>query len=208
MVACRYNRWQAESSQIEEIKMQTRIYVLSVVLSSAFAAQNLVFSQEAVAESEKPLEPEKDRAGDAEFDALSKLLTNSIFEGHFTIDGQDAPPKKEQYFLRKVKKLPSGDDWGFQARIKYGDHDATFPLSLPIKWSGKTPVITVDNFTIPGWGTFNARVLISDGKYAGTWQHGKVGGHLYGTIKRDKSSDESAQETIEEPAELDTKNQE
>ena len=56
-------------------------------------------------------------AGQAEFEALSKQLTNSVFEGQFTIDGQDSPPKKEQYFLKKVKKLPTGDYWLFQTRI-------------------------------------------------------------------------------------------
>lgn len=129
----------------------------------------------------------KDEVGPEDFEALSKLLTNSVFEGHFTIDGKDTPPNKEQYFLRTVKKLPAGDFWLIQTRIKYGDHDVTVPLSLPIKWAAKTPVITVDNVTIPGLGTFNARVLIADGKYSGTWQHGKVGGHLYGIIKNDSS---------------------
>jgi hypothetical protein len=26
--------------------------------------------------------------------------------------------------------------------------------------------------------------VIDGGKYAGTWAHGKVGGHLYGTISK------------------------
>ena len=149
-----------------------------------------------------------DQNAEAEFEALSKQLTNCVFEGHFTIDGQDVPPKKEQYFLKKVKKLSTGDYWLFQTRIKYGDHDVTVPLSLPIKWAGTTPVITVDNVTIPGLGTFNARVLIADGKYSGTWQHGKVGGHLYGTIKTEKQNVENLDSKKEEEVDEEASNDE
>jgi len=46
-------------------------------------------------------------------------------------------------------------------------------------------VITMDSFWIPGMGTFGARVLIHSGRYAGTWQHDAVGGHLFGVIKKD-----------------------
>ena len=39
---------------------------------------------------------------------------------------------------------------------------------------------------IPGLGTFSSRVVIYEGRYAGTWQHGDVGGHLFGVLKRDE----------------------
>ena len=45
-------------------------------------------------------------------------------------------------------------------------------------------MITLTRIAIPGLGTFSSRVVIYDGMYAGTWQHGDVGGHLYGTISR------------------------
>jgi hypothetical protein len=40
----------------------------------------------------------------------------------------------------------------------------------------------VDNFTIPGGGTYNARVLIYNKTYAGTWNGGERGGLLSGLI--------------------------
>jgi hypothetical protein len=42
------------------------------------------------------------------------------------------------------------------------------------------------DLNIPGLGTFSAHVVIDGDKYAGTWAHGKVGGHLYGTIEKMK----------------------
>jgi hypothetical protein len=55
---------------------------------------------------------------------------------------------------------------------------------LDVKWAGTTAVITLDDLTIPGLGTFSSRVVIDDGKYAGTWRHDKVGGHLFGVVEK------------------------
>ncbi|MCA9215980.1 MAG: hypothetical protein KDB27_23095 [Planctomycetales bacterium] len=175
--------------------MRSKTFLVSF-FTVLICGSSVLMSQES--EDKKPDDGDAaEVVGRAEFDALSKQLSNSVFEGHFTIDGQETPPKKEQYFLKKVTKLPVGDLWLIQTRIKYGDHDVTVPLSLPIKWSDKTPVITVDNVTVPGLGTFDARVLIADGKYAGTWRHGKVGGHLFGTINSQNEQDGNKAESKE-----------
>ena len=57
-------------------------------------------------------------------------------------------------------------------------------MPLPVKWVGDVPVIAMQNLSIPGLGTFSAHVVIDGQKYAGTWAHGKVGGHLYGKISK------------------------
>lgn len=105
--------------------------------------------------------------------------------GKFTVIGKDdGPLAKEEYTIQKVEKLPEGDKWLISARIKYGQHDVTLPLPLDVKWAGNTAVITLEDTTIPGLGTFSSRVVIDDGKYAGTWRHDKVGGHLFGVIEK------------------------
>ena len=119
--------------------------------------------------------------------ALEKMLSGSKFIGVFTIDGQEGVPAKEEYTIKSVKKLTKGDIWIFQARIKYGKQDVTLPVPVPIKWAGKTPVIEMDSLKIPLLGTFSAHIVIDDGKYAGTWKHGKVGGHMFGEIKKVKN---------------------
>lgn len=113
---------------------------------------------------------------------LQTRLSGSVFEGQFTIDGQPDGPKQEMYELQSVTKLPAGDLWLFKTRIRYGGHDVTVPLPIPIKWADGTPVISVDQLNVPGLGVFDARVVISGDRYAGTWQHGEVGGHLFGRI--------------------------
>ena len=118
------------------------------------------------------------------FKNFEKSMKNVRFTGHFTVIGQDQAPSKETYEIHKVEKLGDGDLWIFTARVKYGDKDIVLPMPLPVKWLGRIPVITMDKVTLPGLGTFSAHVVIDGDKYAGTWAHGKVGGHLYGTIAR------------------------
>ncbi len=88
----------------------------------------------------------------------------------------------ERYEIVSIKHLGKEDVWIIQARIQYGEHDLTVPVPVRIQWAGKTPVITLDRVAIPGLGTFDARVVIHDRKYAGMWRHDDVGGHLFGKI--------------------------
>ena len=128
----------------------------------------------------------KESSTDELFKSFEKSMKNVRFTGHFTVIGQDRAPSKETYEIHKVEKLGDGDLWIFTARVKYGGKDVTLPMPLPVKWLGEIPVITMHNVTLPGLGTFSAHVVIDGDKYAGTWAHGKVGGHLYGTIARMK----------------------
>jgi len=160
------------------------------------------------ADSAKRVAPAAEAAADevqqlhAQF---QKTMNNSTLAGHFTVDGRDLNQlKPERYEIRKVTKLDEGDFWLFNARIKYGDHDVTVPIPVEVKWAGKTPVITVDNLTIPGMGTFDARVVVSDRKYAGTWRHGEVGGLLFGSVestaeKKEDVKDDKSEDPSDDP---------
>lgn len=127
---------------------------------------------------------------EALFKHFGELLSGAKLVGRFTILGKDdGPLPKEEYTISSVSKLPDGDYWLFKTRIKYGQNDVTVPLPLEVKWAGDTPMITLTNFTIPGMGTFGARVVIYNNKYAGTWSHGKAGGHLFGTIEKAETNE-------------------
>ena len=118
-------------------------------------------------------------------DKLAKYLSGTKWTGQFTMEG-NAETRTEHYEIISAEKGEIGDYWNLIARIKYGDHDATIPLPpIEIKFAGKTPVITVDQAFFPGFGKFDARVLIRKGQYAGTWAHsGGVGGHMFGKIEK------------------------
>lgn len=118
---------------------------------------------------------------------FSRLLSGSKLQGSFTITGAESGKQTaEEYHIGKVKK-DEGDFWTFEARIKYAENDYTVPLRLKVLWAGDTPVITLTDLKIMGQGPFSARVVFHQNKYAGTWSHGEVGGHLFGTIVPDSA---------------------
>jgi hypothetical protein len=141
-----------------------------------------------------------DAAMKARYDKFEKLLTGAKFKGSFTLD--DKPLNdlhEEEYDIEKVEKLPEPDLWSIKARIKYGNKDFAVPVPLYVKWAGETPVMTLDNITLPGYGTFSARVVLHVDKYAGTWQHDDKGGHLFGRIILAKHGDSSVKPTTNVP---------
>jgi hypothetical protein len=121
---------------------------------------------------------------------FGETLNGATLTGRFTAGKGDKGDGggQEKYVIDSAKKL-AGDYWLITARIQYGNHDATVPLPLRVLWAGDTPVITLDKFPVPGFGTFSARVLIYDNKYAGTWDGGNHGGVLSGKISKEKPAD-------------------
>jgi hypothetical protein len=74
-------------------------------------------------------------------------------------------------------------------------------MTLPIAWAGDTPMISMTDLAIPGLGTFTCRVFFYGDRYAGTWQHGKVGGHMWGMIERaDGDGEKKEGDKNEKPA--------
>jgi hypothetical protein len=90
---------------------------------------------------------------------------------------------EEKYVIEGVSKL-AGDTWLFRSRFQYGGHDIPLPLPVTIKWAGDTPVITLTDLSIPGMGTYTARVILYRDQYAGTWSGKKGGGQIFGKIVR------------------------
>ena len=101
--------------------------------------------------------------------------------GRSTRTNDDKVIGQEKYVIEKVSKL-TGDTWLFQARMQYGGHDWPVPVPVVIKWAGDTPVISLTNVSIPGKGSFTARVVLYDGQYAGTWAARDHGGQIFGKI--------------------------
>jgi len=120
--------------------------------------------------------------------AFTRQMENCVLVGTFTVDGQTEgdPLKPERYEIESAVKA-SGDLWVFTVRIKYGKLDTKLPVTVPLLWAGETPMVSLTNASIPGLGEgFSARVLFHEDRYAGTWQHGKVGGHMFGRIEKAK----------------------
>ncbi|HEV2843400.1 MAG TPA: hypothetical protein VG477_01025, partial [Thermoanaerobaculia bacterium] len=102
--------------------------------------------------------------------------------GSFTTDGHAGrPPQADRYEIVSVEK--AGDDlWRFNS--KCCGLNGAIPFVVPMRFNGDTPMIMMTGTSLPGLGTFSARVFFYGDRYAGTWQHGQVGGHMWGRIEK------------------------
>jgi len=120
---------------------------------------------------------------------FADVMNSAILEGSFTIDGRngDKPPPKDKYIIDSVQKS-GGDVWVITARMVYGNVDVKLPVPVEVRWAGDTAVIMLTDVSLPGMqGKFSTRLLIDGERYAGTWSHDKVGGHMWGKIKKQAS---------------------
>ncbi|NNJ27183.1 hypothetical protein [Alienimonas chondri] len=118
--------------------------------------------------------------------AFEATMKNAVLTGRFTVDGAADKMPEERYEIGQVSYVKE-DLWTIAARIQYGKNDVTVPVPVKVFWAGDTPVITLEETTLPGMGTFSARVLVhktgsGQTRYAGTWQHDDKGGCMFGIV--------------------------
>ena len=149
------------------------------------AVMTLMFATtraEAQAPASQPATPALDQAAlERQF---AQTLTNANLVG-FATDSRrpDAQPREDSYTIDRVTKVPgSADNWVFTCRIPFRGASLAVPLIIPVKWAGDTPVITLTDLSIPGMGSYTARVVLYRGQYAGTWSGQKGGGQIFGKI--------------------------
>jgi len=118
--------------------------------------------------------PEKERR-------FAEKMQNVSMVGYFTVDGREERASvPDRYDIFSVQKVGE-DRWQFNARI--GEVGLTLPVAVTMRWVDDTPVILLTDLTVPTLGTFSSRVFFYGDRYAGTWQHGTVGGHMFGRIE-------------------------
>ena len=122
--------------------------------------------------------------------AFVELMKGSQLTGKFTVDGRDGDAKTDSYRINAVSKVKD-DNWIVHSRIKYGEFDVVVPIPVQMHWAGDTAVLSVTDLAIPGLGEgFSSRLLFDGQRYAGTWAHGEVGGHMWGKIEKQPAEPE------------------
>ena len=111
-------------------------------------------------------------------------MRNVTMVGSFTDGGrEDQTPRADGYDIASVEKV--GDNlWRFNAALHCCGVNGAIPIVVPMQFIGDTPMIMMTDTSLPGIGTFTARVFFYGDRYAGTWQHGAVGGHMSGRIEK------------------------
>jgi hypothetical protein len=117
--------------------------------------------------------------------AFAERMRNVRLVGTFTVDGRDSrPPSPDRYEIASVDKV-GANSWRFNAKMDCcGPAGQTgLPIVVPMHFVGDTPVIMMTDTSLPGIGTFTVRLFFYGDRYAGTWQHGTVGGQMSGRIE-------------------------
>jgi hypothetical protein len=117
---------------------------------------------------------------DRQFEQMMKGVT---LAGRSSRLNNDRISGEEKYVIDGVSKL-TGDTWLMRARFEYGGRSIPLPIPVNIKWAGDTPVITLTDLSIPGMGSYSARVVLYRDQYAGTWSGKNGGGQIFGKIIR------------------------
>src|SRR5271154_4016552 len=118
---------------------------------------------------------------------FQESMSNVKLVGYY-LTGGSAELHDDSYVIERISKIKE-DTWRFEARILYNKKDFKVAMNLPVKFAGDTPVISLTNFAVPGFGTFTARVVMYNGAYAGTWGSAGANGHggkLFGKIVKNE----------------------
>jgi hypothetical protein len=172
--------------------------VLALILVTALTTPVLLHAADEPAPTSAPeTEKPKIELNDLE-KQFEKTMSGATMVGRFSTDGkEDQLPKEDRYTIVKVTKM-GNDLWLFSARM--GNSKVPIPIPVPVKWAGDTPVISVTKLSIPGGGTYTARVVIYGNRYAGTWDAGDHGGQMWGRIERAGSTTKPSDSSPEKPS--------
>jgi hypothetical protein len=148
----------------------------------------LLIASTVFAQDTQPPPPEMNAAEKA----FQESMVNVKLVGHYTV-GDSTELQEDSYVIERVSKIKE-DTWKIEARIQYNKKDMKVAMNLPVKFAGDTPVISLTNFVVPGFGTFTARVVLYNGTYAGTWSgaggRGAAphGGTMFGKIVKNEAA--------------------
>ena len=125
---------------------------------------------------------------DAERQFVARMRDVNLV-GSFTVDGrEDRARHPDRYEISSVEKVGT-DLWRFNAKMNCCGVSGAIPVVVPMRWNGDTPMIMMTDTSVPGVGTFTVRLFFYNDRYSGTWQHGKVGGQMFGRIEKRAETD-------------------
>jgi hypothetical protein len=122
--------------------------------------------------------------------AFAERMRDVTLVGSFTVDGSNPrPPSADRYQIASVEKVGE-NSWRFNAKMDCcgAAGQSGLPIVVPLHFVGDTPVIMMTDTSLPGIGTFTVRLFFYGDRYAGTWQHGAVGGQMSGRIEKTQRS--------------------
>ena len=111
---------------------------------------------------------------------FEQSMIKVLMVGHFTV-GDSTELHDDRYVIDSVTKVKDGL-WRFAARVQFNRKDVPIAINVPVFFVGDTAVLSLPRQAVQGLGTYEARLVIYKGGYAGTWGGGAGGGKMFGNI--------------------------
>ena len=117
---------------------------------------------------------------------FQQMMSNVVLVGFFTL-GDGTELHDDRYVIEGVSKVKDGL-WRFAARVQFNNKDVPVAINVPVFFAGDTAVLWLPRQAVQGLGTYDARLVIYKGGYAGTWGGGTGGGKMFGNIVKNDAS--------------------
>lgn len=120
--------------------------------------------------------------------SFAEAMSGVVLEGSFTARSDPEALRSERYSIDGIEKI-AGDYWLIRARLDFGGREIAVPVPVRLAWAEDTPMVTLTDASLPGLGTFTARVVFYRDGYAGLWWAADSSGHQFGRILREPRDD-------------------
>lgn len=163
---------------------------LSVAVALLFANASAEERENGAKDSSRPNSAASANPDQNAEEKFKALLTQAVLTGRWAPlkDGELGEERPgDKYNIVSVSKA-GGDNWVVSAKMKYGDKEFVLPIPVKVKFVGDAAILVVDKLSIPGGGTYSARVMFYEKTYSGTWSSERSGGMIYGVISSQNAS--------------------
>ncbi len=113
--------------------------------------------------------------------SLKRLLSGATLSGFLSAEGSPEP-RPVTLDIKRLDKSRGPHDWQLHVAIQAVENTVECDLAVDVQWAGSTPVISLHEASIPGVGTVNAKILINNCLFAGTWVHEGIRGEVWGEV--------------------------
>ena len=121
----------------------------------------------------------------AQEEKLRAMVSNCLLDTRWctTKNGKMSEEYQDTYSIQSATRKGK-EQWTINVLVEVLGRNVAVPIPVRLSWAGETPVVTLEKVSVPGLGSYSARVLLYENTYAGVWSANGRAGMLHGTIQK------------------------
>ena len=138
-------------------------------------------------------------------ESLNRILNRTTLCGYVTRDpasksGEPTDSVELTWLIEDVRHC-GGHHWEFDVLMTAGGNGQQLVVHGDVRWAGSVPVITFSDLEVPLLGRVDAQLMIHNGRFSGTWRHGRLQGYAFGRLQHKESPAHQRRYVIERSSE-------